>query len=336
MCIRDRYNAVLIGGPGARLLPLKKYRQNDARITAGSNGAVPFPGPFYMYMMRQLLIDYYGIHTRRTREDFHSKGDGTIRQYRLLVVSRRLGKRRLILNEHAVIKAIVFGLVGEEGDGARIAAEVDEAHADFQKSKGQLFVVSPGLWQLYNSARVVVTVVDWEQLQFPKGKPEKPHGAVDITTTTAPDTIPTMLDVALNTDITLGMHGNGLCWACFMSTLRSQSLNPFGGGAMFPPSPTSEPVVVAPKHKYPLMIEVTSDASFRNEVGQGVNVKNVGNLAGTVCPITSLSIAGTAVDNPFSRAGPEGHRWKEVDVSLNRHALHKVCLLYTSPSPRDS
>eukprot|EP00656_Telonema_subtile_P036868 TRINITY_DN40931_c0_g1_i1.p2 TRINITY_DN40931_c0_g1~~TRINITY_DN40931_c0_g1_i1.p2 ORF type:complete len:180 (-),score=1.81 TRINITY_DN40931_c0_g1_i1:21-560(-) len=139
-----------------------------------------------------------------------------------------------------------------------------------------------------------------------------------------------MLDVALNTDITLGMHGNGLCWACFMSTLRSQSLNPFGGGAMFPPSPTSEPVVVAPKHKYPLMIEVTSDASFRNEVGQGVNVKNVGNLAGTVCPITSLSIAGTAVDNPFSRAGPEGHRWKEMDVSLNRHALHKVCLLYTS------
>jgi hypothetical protein len=318
------YNAVLIGGPGARLLTLKKYRQNDARRTAGSPAAIPFPGPFYLFMMRQLLIDYYGISTRQAAAgDFHAPDGSRLRQYRLLVVSRKSSGRRLILNEYAAVKAIILGLVSDRVAADRIASEVGLAHVEFEGSNGKSFVAAPGIWQLYTSPHLVLTVVDWEQVQFPNGKPKRSSSEqVDISLAALPEVVPAMLDVSLNTDVMLGMHGNGLCWACFMSSYTSQALNPFGRGEPFP-HPSSMPTSNT-KHKYPLMVEVTSDVAFRNEVAQGVNVKNVGNLAGTVCPITALSIAGTAVDNKYSRSTAEGHRWKEVDVSLNRHALRKI------------
>lgn len=100
------------------------------------------------------------------------------------------------------------------------------------------------------------------------------------------------LQLALNANVVIGMHGNGHVWDCFM---------PSGG----------------------LMIEFSSDISLRNEVAAGKNRRNVGNLAG-LCPIESYSFRCQAVHNAFSRQAPSSHTWKEVDVELSELQLLRV------------
>ena len=314
-----RYSTLYVGGPGVRMLNPKRYRQNDARAAGGHHGTIPFVGPFYLYMIRSLLIDYYRLRTRSLPQDF--LGAGGVRQYRVLVVARRKAQRRLILNEQEVAVAIAKGLVDDES----VAHELGRSYASFQANPAPFAVPAVGgVWRLHESPSLVVTLVDWEELQHPRGSPSKTHTGAPITNTTLPSTIPRMLEIAMSTDVMVGMHGNGLCWACFMSSATSESMNPFTTSGAKDAEAHFSDDDNHHKHKYPLMVEVTSDIGNRNEVKEGVNVKNVGNLAGTVCPVTSLSIAGSAVENSFSKAASEGHKWKEVDVVLSPPSLRKI------------
>lgn len=92
------------------------------------------------------------------------------------------------------------------------------------------------------------------------------------------------LQLALNAHLIIGMHGNGHAWNCFMA-------------------PGS------------YMLELSSDILQGNEVKEGLNYRNAGNLAG-LCPIQSLSLRFRAIPKNFSATVSTHHRWKEVDIMI--------------------
>ena len=105
-------------------------------------------------------------------------------------------------------------------------------------------------------------------------------------------TLRDQLQLAVNANAVVGMHGNGHVWNCLM---------PAGSA----------------------MVEVSSDVASRNEVGVGRNVRNVGNLAG-MCPHESLSLRASGVVNAFSKEASPSHVWKEVDVTVSQAQLVEI------------
>lgn len=90
----------------------------------------------------------------------------------------------------------------------------------------------------------------------------------------------------------IGMHGNGHVWNCFLPRAS-------------------------------LMIEYSSDVASHNEVAEGKNVRNVGNLAQLCNDLESHSFRATAVPNKFSLASPS-REWKEVDVIVSPMLLGRL------------
>merc|ERR1719197_402853 len=83
----------------------------------------------------------------------------------------------------------------------------------------------------------------------------------------------------------IGVHGNGLTWACFMP------LNSF-------------------------IIEFSSSINKRNEVFEGINIANAGNVA-AACGMKSLCLRSSWEESALTKdkVYNPSHKWKMVDIT---------------------
>ena len=100
------------------------------------------------------------------------------------------------------------------------------------------------------------------------------------------------LHLAIHARAMIGVHGNGLTWACFM-----------------------------PERSF--VIELSSSIPKKNEVAEGANMYNAGNIAPS-CGMRSLSLRSAWVESATSTTVPNHHRWKAVDILPGERELSAI------------